>query len=120
MYTGDAGFRDECRTLARQLETLDAALLNGVKPRALSAAFDVRLQERVRDTVVWLEAERAERKHYADRAVEEFRLSLADGFVDVPLFLKDEDLDPIRDRDDFKKLLAEAQQAEKAKTQKQP
>ena len=33
-------------------------------------------------------AERAERQSYADRAVEEFRLALADGFSDIPLFLR--------------------------------
>ena len=53
-------------------------------------------------------AERAERQSYADRAVEEFRLALADGFSDVPLFLKDEDLDPIRGRADFQRLLLSA------------
>ena len=50
-------------------------------------------------------AERAERQAYADRAVEEFRLALADGFSDIPLFVRDEDLDPIRSRDDFRRLL---------------
>jgi anti-sigma factor RsiW len=52
----------ECRALARQLEKLDAALLDGVKPPALSAGFGARLQERVRNTVVWSDTERAERK----------------------------------------------------------
>jgi serine/threonine-protein kinase len=50
-------------------------------------------------------AERAERKGYADRAVEEFHLALADGFSDIPLFFVDEDLDPIRGRTDFQGLL---------------
>jgi hypothetical protein len=50
-------------------------------------------------------AERAERLQFADRAVEEFRLALADGFTDIPLFVRDEDLDPIRSRDDFRRLL---------------
>ena len=50
----------------------------------------------------------AERKKYADRAVDEFRLALADGFSDLSLFVHDEDLDPIRDRPDFQRLLASA------------
>jgi hypothetical protein len=50
-------------------------------------------------------AERAERQAYADRAVEEFRLAIADGFSNIPLFVRDEDLDPIRSRDDFRRLL---------------
>ena len=52
--------------------------------------------------------ERAERQSYADRAVDAFRLALADGFSDVPLFLHDEDLDPIRDREDFQRLVLSA------------
>jgi len=47
-------------------------------------------------------AERALRQAYADRAVEEFRLALADGFSDLRLILRDEALDPIRSRDDFR------------------
>ena len=53
-------------------------------------------------------AERAERQSYADRAVEEFRLALADGFSDIPLFLHDEDLGPIRGRADFQRLVDSA------------
>jgi serine/threonine-protein kinase len=53
-------------------------------------------------------AERAERQQYADRAVEEFRLALADGFTDILMFVRDEDLDPIRDRADFQRLLVSA------------
>jgi eukaryotic-like serine/threonine-protein kinase len=66
------------------------------------------------------DAERAERKQYADRAVDEFRLALADGFSDLPLFLSDEDLDPIRSRDDFKKLLADLQRKQSAKLKEKP
>jgi serine/threonine-protein kinase len=51
------------------------------------------------------DSERAERRQYTDRAVEEFRMALADGFSDIPLFLRDEDLDPIRSRDDFRRLV---------------
>ena len=43
-------------------------------------------------------AQAAERKTYADRAVEEFRLALADGYSDIPLIPQDKDLDPIRSR----------------------
>jgi hypothetical protein len=45
---------------------------------------------------------------YADRTVEEFRLTLADGYADIPPFVRDEDLDPIRDRADFQRLLVSA------------
>jgi serine/threonine protein kinase/tetratricopeptide (TPR) repeat protein len=64
--------------------------------------------------------ERAERQKYSDLAVEEFRLALADGFLDLPLFLEDEDLNPIRSRDDFKKLLAELEKKQAARPEKQP
>jgi serine/threonine-protein kinase len=53
-------------------------------------------------------AERAERQQHADRAVEAFGRALADGFSDIPLIIRDEDLDPIRDRADFQRLLATA------------
>jgi tetratricopeptide (TPR) repeat protein len=53
-------------------------------------------------------AERAERESFAKTSVEEFRLTLADGFIDVPLFVTDKDLDPIRGRADFQSLLASA------------
>jgi tetratricopeptide (TPR) repeat protein len=64
--------------------------------------------------------ERAERKEYADRAVQELRLALADGFSDIPLILRDEDLDPIRFRDDFKKLIAELKPKSATKPQGKP
>jgi tetratricopeptide (TPR) repeat protein len=53
-------------------------------------------------------AERAEREQFAGRAIEEVRLALADGFSDIFLFIRDEDLAPIRSRDDFRRLLSGA------------
>jgi serine/threonine-protein kinase len=53
-------------------------------------------------------AERAERLSYADRAVEEIQLALADGFSDIALVVHDEDLDPIRSRADFQRLMSSA------------
>jgi serine/threonine protein kinase/Flp pilus assembly protein TadD len=53
------------------------------------------------------DAERAERRSYAERAIEEFRLALADGFSDVGLFARDPDLDPIRSHPEFRRLLDE-------------
>jgi eukaryotic-like serine/threonine-protein kinase len=52
--------------------------------------------------------ERAERTLYADQAVEEFRLAIADGFSDIPLIIQDEDLEPIRGRADFQRLVLSA------------
>jgi hypothetical protein len=52
-----------CRTFARQLRQLDAALSASVKVPALSAGFDQRLQGRIEAVpVVWTEAQRSERK----------------------------------------------------------
>ena len=52
-----------CRTFARQLEQLEAALSAGVKAPALSAEFDRRLQERIQVAPAALsEAQRAERE----------------------------------------------------------
>lgn len=52
-----------CRTLARQLQQLDAALTNSVKRPTLSADFNQRLTRRIQAAAsVLSEAERAERK----------------------------------------------------------
>jgi hypothetical protein len=46
-------------------------------------------------------------KSYGDRAVQALRQALAKGYKDAAHMKKDTDLDPLRQRDDFKKLLAE-------------
>jgi anti-sigma factor RsiW len=52
-----------CRTFARQLQQLDAALTTGVKVPALSTEFDRQLQKRIQVAPVALsEAQRTERK----------------------------------------------------------
>jgi hypothetical protein len=43
----------------------------------------------------------------ADRAMEWLKQAVAAGYKDVELFKKDTDLETLRQRDDFKKLLAE-------------
>jgi tetratricopeptide (TPR) repeat protein len=47
----------------------------------------------------------AKREGYAARAVELLRQAVAKGYADADHMAKDTDLDPIRGRDDFKKLL---------------
>jgi tetratricopeptide (TPR) repeat protein len=64
------------------------------------------------------DAHAAERKkradEYASRAMDVLRQAVAKGFGNVPLMQADHDLDILRPRDDFKKLLAElAQKAKK-------
>jgi hypothetical protein len=44
---------------------------------------------------------------YAARALELLREAVAQGYKDVAHIKKDKDLDPLRDRDDFKKLMAQ-------------
>ena len=46
---------------------------------------------------------------YAERAMELLRKSVKAGYKDVAHLKQDKDLDPLRERDDFKKLLAELQ-----------
>jgi serine/threonine protein kinase/tetratricopeptide (TPR) repeat protein len=56
-------------------------------------------------------AERQKRAdEYAARAVDVLREAVAKGFGNVPLMQTDHDLDSLRSRDDFKKLLAELEQ----------
>ena len=46
-------------------------------------------------------------ERYKVRAMELLRKAVAAGYKDAPHMRKDTDLDPIRDRDDFKRLLAD-------------
>lgn len=55
---------------------------------------------------------------YADRAMELLRKSVKAGYKDVAHLKQDKDLDPLRERDDFKKLLAELQKKLLAELQK--
>jgi serine/threonine protein kinase/Flp pilus assembly protein TadD len=49
------------------------------------------------------------KQEYADRAMELLRKAVQAGYKDGAHMAKDTDLDPLRDREDFKKLLAEVQ-----------
>ena len=46
-------------------------------------------------------------KSYGDRAVESLRQAIAKGYKDAGQIKKDKDLDPLRQRDDFRKVVAE-------------
>jgi tetratricopeptide (TPR) repeat protein len=48
-------------------------------------------------------------RSYGDQAVQTLRQALAKGYKDIAHLQKDKDLEPLRDRDDFKKLLAEVE-----------
>ncbi|HEY2156805.1 MAG TPA: hypothetical protein VGH33_14335, partial [Isosphaeraceae bacterium] len=49
------------------------------------------------------------REAMAARAIATLRRSFADGYANGPLLATDTDLDPLRDRDDFRSLLTQAQ-----------
>ncbi|WP_337172978.1 hypothetical protein [Paludisphaera sp.] len=51
--------------------------------------------------------DRTRREFYARRAVDALRQAVARGFDDLDLYRRDPALDPLRPREDFKKLLAE-------------
>jgi hypothetical protein len=57
---------------------------------------------------------------YGDRALQALRQAVAKGYKDPALMKKDTDLDPLRQRDDFKKLLAEVEAAAKPEPKKGP
>jgi serine/threonine-protein kinase len=62
------------------------------------------------------EAQRKElAQSYGDRALEALRQALAKGYKDAAHMKKDPDLDPLRGRDDFKKLLGELEAAKPEK-----
>jgi hypothetical protein len=56
-----------------------------------------------------LESSKRERKSLASRAVDVLRRSLAAGRKDIALIDRDHDLDPLRERQDFQKLMAEVE-----------
>jgi hypothetical protein len=61
------------------------------------------------------DAKRRERaRRYGDRAVELLREAVAKGYTDVKTTREDKDLDALRQRDDFQKLLAEMAKAKPA------
>ena len=53
------------------------------------------------------------KQEYADRAMELLRQAVKAGYKDAAHMAKDPDLDPLRDREDFQKLLAELQAGKK-------
>ena len=60
------------------------------------------------------------KQHYGDRAIELLQKAVKAGYKDAAHMAKDLDLDPLRDRDDFKKLLAELEKTPGTKQEKQP
>jgi tetratricopeptide (TPR) repeat protein len=54
-------------------------------------------------------------RFYGDQALAMLRIAVARGFKDAALMKKDTDLDPLRQRDDFQKLLAEVEAAARPK-----
>jgi hypothetical protein len=76
-----------------------ACLLAGCVPLA---AKDSKLPEARRQELT---------REYADRAMTVLRQAVADGYKDAAQMRKDPALDPLRNRDDFKKLLANLEKA---------
>ncbi len=60
------------------------------------------------------------KKEYADRAMEFLERAVNTGWNNAEHTAKDTDLDPLRDREDFKKLLADLERMAAAKPAKQP
>jgi hypothetical protein len=59
-------------------------------------------------------------KSYAARALDLLRQAVARGYKDAALMKKDPDLDPLRQRDDYRKLLAEVEAAARPKEGARP
>jgi tetratricopeptide (TPR) repeat protein len=59
-------------------------------------------------------------KSYGDRALQALRQAVAKGYKDADHLKKDPDLDPLRGRDDFRKLLGEVEAAAKPEQKKGP
>jgi serine/threonine-protein kinase len=66
-----------------------------------------------KDTKMPEDKRKALTKSYSERAMETLRQAVEKGYKDVANVKKDADLDPLRSRDDFKKLLAEMERKAK-------
>jgi tetratricopeptide (TPR) repeat protein len=60
-------------------------------------------------------AEQASKRRYAERAMETLKQAIAEGWENVTWMNQDPDLDALRDRDDFKTLLAELASGKEAR-----
>ena len=60
------------------------------------------------------------KKEYADRAMELLQKAVKAGWNNAKHTAKDTDLDPLRDREDFKKLLADLERKPAAQPKPQP
>jgi hypothetical protein len=58
-------------------------------------------------------AERAERNRYADQAMDALRRAVDNGYKAADRLRNDPELEPLRSRDDFKKLLGEVESKSK-------
>ena len=61
---------------------------------------------------------RAEMQFYADQAMAMLRDAVAKGYKDVDHMKTNKDLDPLREREDFKKVVAELEAAKEAPSKK--
>ncbi|HEY2158873.1 MAG TPA: tetratricopeptide repeat protein, partial [Isosphaeraceae bacterium] len=114
-------FRDMFASAYRSLGRAEAA--NGHRPEAAAAfsrAVDVEAESAEKYPGVRYNlacslallipvSEPDRREALAARAIEALRRSFADGYANGPLLTTDTDLDPLRDRDDFRSLLTQAQ-----------
>ncbi len=64
--------------------------------------------------------ERDKKQEYADRAMDLLQKAVKAGYNDAAHMAKDTDLDPIRGRDDFKKLIEELAKKSPAKPEPKP
>ncbi len=60
------------------------------------------------------------KKEYADRAIEYLQAAVQMGYKDFAHINEDKDLDPLRNRDDFKKLIADMEKKQAAPAAKKP
>jgi serine/threonine-protein kinase len=116
-------FRNHTQTLAEVLASLGehaeaAASADRLAHLDLDPANDLYgaacclarcLAPAAKDVKLPLARRQALAREYADRSVAALRQAVAKGYRDVAHLRKDPDLDPVRDRDDFKKLLADVE-----------
>jgi tetratricopeptide (TPR) repeat protein len=101
------GRLDEALVLLEKAAALQEAKLGARHPRTLSSMYNVACAHAL------MIPRAADGAKHADLAMEWLRKAVAAGYKDVALIKKDTDLDALRDRDDFKKLVSDLEAARK-------
>jgi serine/threonine-protein kinase len=102
-----AGLRDQAAAVQTAEKLRDLGWDPAVEAHDAAAALAQCVPVVDKDEQLPAEQREMQAQFYADQAMQMLQQAVAKGYKDVAQLKKDKDLDPIRKRDDFQKLLAE-------------